>query len=572
MKKSLIIVAFATLFVASCQKENEPAAQNAENKPLSFKASIEQLEEPVKGTIDASNQLVWAKNDLIGIYFPDWEDKNQPFKLNDSDAGNTVGEFTIATAANPSGATATCAYYPWWDTESGSTAYPSSSQTNVWEGIVYFKLKSEYYGYSDKKMLTPLVAPITSSSDNISFKHAGAAVKLTVNNLVSGTYHTTMTVAGKQITGGFHVNPANAGTDALALDVAEDASQNHVTLHAWKSSGAFTWIFPVPELSKPKLKFEITDENGVPVWSKSLKAQANDLGRGDLLVMPAIDVTPYANFVQDDACTWSFSGNINGGTWQDDIPMVSDGKYWILAGFTFKEGDEFRIRKDKKWDEAYPEGSGNNWVFTSSNAGAKDIIFNSETHEIKVVSHKFPYPEVDLSSMASTVTMDGNMEDWTYITGLTSDSTGTSRIRSWKFTSDSNNLYFYFVLRKNRMSTAATFKIAFDWDGSGALTVDDFTNVDASVVFQPFTNASEGTPTCVNGTINDATINDSAVADAGIKAYGNDPNPSATGDSADYYLEVSIPKSKIPDLPASGNIKAGATYAWYETGLKDITL
>jgi len=572
MKKAFFLVAVATLALLSCQKENDlNTVKPAENHGLTFKASIEALSDPdTKAAIDASNGLVWAENDMIGIYFPDWGDKNQPFRLNAASAGQTEGEFTIASAADPTGATATAAYFPWWDTESLSADYPSSSQTNVWEGVVYFKMKSEYYGYSNGRMLTPLVAPITSSSDNIAFKHAGAAVKVTINNLVSGTYHTTMSVTGKQISGDFHVNPANAGTEALTLDAAEDATKNSVTLHAWKSSGAFSWIFPVPELTKPKLQFEIKDNNGVPVWSKKLKAQANDLGRGDILVMPALTITPYEKFVQDDACAWSFSGNINGSAWQDNVPMVSDGKYWILAGCTFKAGDKFKIRKSKAWDEAYPSSD---WVFTDALAGSKDIIFNSETKEIQVVAHSFPYPEADLSSLStSSITINGDMTDWTFVNSLTSNSTGTSRIRSWKFASDANNLYFYYVLRKNRMSTAAQFKIVFNWDNSGGYSVDDYSGCEADVVFQPFTNAAEGTPTCVNGTINEATINGTAITDAGIKVFGSDPNVSATGDSADYYIEVSIPKSKIPSLPASGTLQAGATYAWYETGFQDITL
>ena len=572
MKKALFLVAVATLTLLSCQKEIETNDEPAKGG-LSFKATIEALSDAdTKATLNASNEFVWAENDLIGIYFPDWGDKNQPFRLNAADAGKTEGPFTIATVADPSGASATAAFFPWWDTEGLSTAYPSSSQTNVWEGVVYFKMKSDYYGYSNGRMLTPLVAPIKASSDNIAFKHAGAAVKVTTNNLVSGTYHATLSVTGKQITGDFHVDPANAGTEALALDVAEDATQNHVTLHAWKSSGAFTWIFPVPELTKPKFQFVITDDNGIPVWSKNLKAQANNLNRGDILVMPALD-TPYEKFVQDAACEWAFCGNINGSAWQDDVQMMKDGKYWILAGCTFAEGDEFRIRKNKAWDEAYPAGSGNNWVFTSALAGAKDIIFNSETKEITVVAHKYAYPEPDFSYMSSSssITIDGDMSDWGFINSITSDASGTDRIRSFKFASDANNLYFYFVLRKNRMVAGKSFIIGFNWDDSGSYSAEDYSGLEATVAFEPFTNTSQGTPTCVNGTINSATINGSAVTDAGIVAYGNDPTTS-TGDSADYYLEISIPKSKIPNLPTSGALQAGATYAWYETGLKDITL
>ncbi len=572
MKKALFLVAVATLTLLSCQKEIETNDVKPAKDGFTFKASIEALSDAdTKATIDASNGLVWAENDMIGIYFPAWGDKNQPFKLNAASAGQAEGEFTIASAADPSGATATAAYFPWWDTEGLSATYPSSSQTNVWDGVVYFKMKEEYYGYSNGRMLTPLVAPITSSSDNIAFKHAGAAVKVTINNLVSGTYHAKMSVTGQQIAGAFHVNPANAGTDALAVDTgAEDVNKNNVTLHAWKSSGSFTWIFPVPELTTPKLQFEIEDENHVTVWSTKLKAQANDLKRGDVLVLPARDIPLYSKFVQDAACEWSFSGNINGSAWQDNVQMMKDGKYWILAGCTFAAGDEFKIRKNKDWGEAYPSS---NWAFNAGNAGSKDIIFNSETKEIQVVAHKFPYPEPDFSYMSSSssITIDGDMTDWSFVATLTSGSDGPSRIRSWKFYSDSSNLYFYFVLRKNRMTSGNALKIGFSWDDSGSYSAEDLKNLEATVEFYPFTNSSQGTPTCVDGTINAATINGSAVTDAGIVAYGNNPT-SSTADDADYYLEISIPKSKIPGLPASGALQAGATYAWYETALQDITL
>jgi hypothetical protein len=248
--------------------------------------------------------------------------------------------------------------------------------------------------------------------------------------------------------------------------------------------------------------------------------------------------------------------------------MMKDGKYWILAGCTFAVGDEFKIRKNKDWGEAYPSS---NWVITSEYAGTKDIIFNSEDKSIQVVAHKFPYPEPDFSYMSSSssITIDGDMTDWAFINSLSS--TGTDRIRSFKFASDADNLYFYFVLRKNRMRTAYNLTIGFSWDDSGSYGGDNLNDLEAVVEVQPFTNSSQGTPTCVNGAISDATINGTAITDAGIVAYGYDPT-SSTENDADYYLEISIPKSKIPGLPASGALQAGAGYEWYNTSLQDITL
>lgn len=166
--------------------------------------------------------------------------------------------------------------------------------------------------------------------------------------------------------------------------------------------------------------------------------------------------------------------------------------------------------------------------------------------------------------------VDGNMSEWAEVDALTS--TGTSRIRSWKFASDAENLYFYLVVRKNRMSTAYPFTVGFSWDETGSLSGDNLSGLEAVVKFQPFTNANTGTPTCINGAIDAASINGSDVTDAGIKAFGADPDSSATGDSADYYLEVSIPKAKVPNLPASGALQIGIGYEWYKTDLQNVTL
>lgn len=587
MKKILYVVAFATFALVSCHDKNAPENKK-ESNVFTFKASIEALATDAnagnrsaesastgmaKATINSDNALVWATNDLIGIYFPDFGDKNQPFRLDPADDGKTEGSFAIATEANPSGASATVAYFPYQysgtRTEKNYPNYPSSSQNNVFDKddgngpVMYFKMPDEYWSYDNEKMLTPLIASISSSSDDISFKHAGAAVKLTINNLAGGTYKVKMSVEDKQITGDFHINPANAGTDALALDAEENTALNHITLNTWKSSGAFSWIFPVPTLTAPELSFEIVDNNGITVWSKSPKFAQKNVGRAQLLVMPALDITPYEKFEQDDD-EWTFHGTIGNSDWMD-IPMMTDGNYCILSGFTFKNGDAFKIH-NKKTDAWYPAS---NWEFNSTNAGAKDIIFNISNQNISVVNYKFPYPVPSFTPSVS-ITIDGDMSEWATITSLAS--TGTSRIRSWKFYSDEDNLYFYLVLKKIKMRTAYNLTVGFSWDTSGSYTGDNLSGLESVLVFQPFTNAAAGTPTCVNGTVNDATINGSGVDNAGIVVFGSDPNVGDTSDDADYQIEFSIPKSKIPSLPASGTIQIGAGYEWYNTSLQEVTL
>ena len=565
MKKMLFLVAVATLFFAACQQEINPASeQEKTNDLLTFKASIEQPKDvDTKGTINAENKLAWAENDLIGIYFPDWGDKNQPFRVAAEDAGKTEGNFTIATGANPSGASATAAYYPW--EPEGSTTYPGDWQNNVWEGVIYFKLRDNYYGYDSGKMLTPLVAKITSSTDPIAFKHAGAAVQLTINNLVSGTYKTKLSVAGKQITGNFHVNPANAGSESLALDAAENTSLNTVTLNTWKSSGAFTWIFPVPTLTTPKLTFEILDNNGISVWSKTPKTQSS-LGRGDILVMPALSVSAYKQF--DTNAGWGVCGTHN--SWSGDTKMVTDGKLCIAKGIEFAANAEFKVRTVGNWGDAGKDNFGYSYVNTGKSknvvdnggnikvttAGTYDVIFNSSdseyygygAKEIRVVLSSFPYP---LPKETADITIDGTFTDWE---GITPESAGNASV---KVVSDNTKLSFYVQLTNVASTNWGAGKylyVLFDLDGDPSNDVSQWGNKgDFIMLIYPYGGSSES-PALVTSPTGDWLCNPSTpYTISNVSLNGALSAADGSGNRTVTY-EFSIPRADIPTIPSTDPI------------------
>ena len=252
-------------------------------------------------------------------------------------------------------------------------------------------------------MLTPLVAPLSGSTDEIHFKHAGAAVKVTINNLPAGAHSIGMEVNGQQVSGDYQINPAEAGSASLALAGTSDNTKNSLWLNFEPSTSEreFTFVFPVPALTKPKLSFKIYDKNDVLVWSKNLKAQSSDLRRADVLVMPATDITAYAKF-KTFSEDWTVIGTANGTEWGVDFPMKTDGSVCIAKGLPFEAGGAFKIRKNGAWDEAYPS---NNYVV--SEAGTYDIIFNpnaDDANKIKVVaSGECPYPETPLRPLALAI-------------------------------------------------------------------------------------------------------------------------------------------------------------------------
>lgn len=572
MKKSLFFVAIATLFIASCQKEVEPASQDTSSQSLTITASAENLSTPVKGTINSSNQFIWKTDEKIGLYVNDggWIEKNQPFHV--EEGGATTANFIYDYDEGVFTSTAvTAAFYPWQGT--------GSSKNNIYDDgsgpIAYFKLPTEYWSYDNGDMLTPLVAPVNyngAAYDPISFKHAGAAVKLTVNNLVSGTYAVKMTVYNKQITGDFHVNPANAGTDALALDAAENTSLNSVTLNSWKSSGAFSWVFPVPELTTPKLKFEITDENGVPVWSKSLAAQSSNLERGDILVMPAISVTAYKEF--DEKADWGVCGTHN--SWSGDTEMVTDGTICIAKSISFAADAEFKVRTVGNWGTAGTDNFGwsnvnsaksTNVTDNSGNikvtvAGTYDVIFNSSSsasgglgaHEIRVVQSKYPYP---MPKESATITIDGSFTDWT---DVTSESAGNTTV---KVVSDNTKVSFYVKITGAASSIwdngGGQYVYAlFDLDGDSSNDVNQWGNYgDFVLLLYPY-GGSSASPAIITSSASSSTTwicqpTTSPCTVSNISLSGTFSDADGSG-NRDITYEFSIPRSDMPTIPSTDPI------------------
>ena len=373
MKKVFYLVAVATFVFFSCKKEVVSPVESQNS--FTLQASIEQLASPSKADINASNQLVWATDDKVGVFVDDggWTDKNQPFHV--ETGGSTTGKliWDYGTFDNEN---ATVAFFPWQGL--------GTDKNNVSGGAVYFKLPQSYAAYTSGKMLTPLVSQVTRTGNAI-------------NNLPAGSHSIGMKVDGKQISGDFHVTPNNASPAALELDGTEETAKNEVWLDYDPANAerAFTFLFPVPELTTPKLSFKIYDKNNVLVWSKNLKAQQNSLGRSDVLEMPAIDITPYADFNQIHP-SWTVCGTANGTNWDTDFPMITDGTntFCIAKGLVFADGGAFKVRAwgGSSW---YPS---DNVVVPS--AGNYDIVLildgsNWPTSVVAVPTGECPYPSVN---------------------------------------------------------------------------------------------------------------------------------------------------------------------------------
>ena len=531
MKKVFALVAVATLFF-SCQKEKEFTDSTPTSK-FSFKASIEELGSTTKADINSSNELIWAAGDKIGIGVTGWND-SQPFSL-EGNGGSSSGNFTW-DYGNFDNTGAYAAFFP-WQAQGGT-------YNSAWEGVVYFKMQGSYGNsadldntpYSSGKMLTPLVAAVTRTGDAydpIEFKHAAAAVKVTINNLPAGAHSIGMT-ADQQLFGNYKINVADAGTEAMALDGTADATCNTIWLNYEPASSErpFTFLFPVPALTTPKLSFVIYDENGVVVWEKKLKAQSSNLGRGDVLEMPAIDITPYEKF-KTVSTEWTVIGNVNGTSWNADLAMMTDGSTCIAKGVSFQAGGEFKIRKGGLWDEAYP---GSNYVVAE--AGTYDIIFDITSHDIKVVASKCPYPAAPI-----TMGVDGNMSEWAAIPGTVRTPDSSNAIEQVKAYADEDYVYVYVkrakVGRYDKLwGTDSYYYYGFDLDNDPATGANEKngSNWEAWSFLYIF-GATEGE-------FNTAPTGDTA----GMSISNVRCNGAVSTDCIE--VEAAFPRDNIPGLPA----------------------
>lgn len=170
---------------------------------------------------------------------------------------------------------------------------------------------------------------------------------------------------------------------------------------------------------------------------------------------------------------------------------------------------------------------------------------------------------------SSVIDVDGDLSDWDGIEAYASSA--TSRIREWKYVSDAENLYFCLKMRKDR-SYNAPLCIGFDWDDTGSYT-DNNTMKDCELVVKgrPFTNASGAQPVCVKGFDPQGEVN--GTADPSVLFAWDYDDGSSVSSSSDHYLEISIPRSKLPNLPAAGTtVNIGVSFDYYFAGFQSITL
>ena len=167
---------------------------------------------------------------------------------------------------------------------------------------------------------------------------------------------------------------------------------------------------------------------------------------------------------------------------------------------------------------------------------------------------------VGSGAAAAGITIDGSFDDWADIEEFASEQ--TSRIRLWKFSSDAENVYFYFKLRGDRLGKV--MHISFDTDND-ASTGGDYGNTagtDVGVTTYPVT---EGTTTFVSGYDPVSKLGSEETANLVYCA-------GAMGTDSEGYVELSISRATLGLTTSGATIAVGCAYDWYVTGKQTVTL
>ncbi len=117
------------------------------------------------------------------------------------------------------------------------------------------------------------------------------------------------------------------------------------------------------------------------VIADDIKAANDDAGLQAALDSYADKINALFNMSADEMNSWSVIGDINGDGWSVDLPMEEkDGKWVTVEAYDLEEGNQFKCRQGKSWDNAFPADN-----FVVETAGTYYICLDPATGEVTLI-------------------------------------------------------------------------------------------------------------------------------------------------------------------------------------------
>ena len=508
MKKIFYFLAIGTMMAVACNKETiEPAS------PATQKVTISASSEVTKADLTSSNQIVWALNDEIAVRLykgtaitgtdtgSGFEAKDSRWVLDAADAGKAQGNFTYNGALGA---------LDQWHHWGYAAFYPVFDSNTGGDGKIYIHYQDYYENYESGRLLMPVVANMNYSPDglegrptDISFKHVGAGVKVTLKDIPAAANQVSLTVPGKNIKGWYNIDPANAGASAAVPNNAtlDDAlSTVYIKFATASSKRTMTFVFPVPVTELPdgtNIKLYYGDyPNDVVFWTKTGK-NLPELKRGELYDMgeitvdkdPDANVTLYFGLTLTDETGLKFCSEALGtAAWPgSDIDMTD---YEVIAG---KKYFKYTLKASDVWGKKPSV-----LFYATTVSGAWDTYSQPLTADFTKAKKAYYFDVVKGTSFTQlagrpkepTISIDGTFSDWSSLEGT--EVSGSKNKTIMKAYSDGTLLFIYLKVtpvdpytidlaqdnwcrfyfdKDNKESTGSS-----NWYNTGADDVDDSAN------------------------------------------------------------------------------------------------
>ena len=369
MKKAYYLIAAAALVMTGCAKELDAPEAIPGMREITVGATIER--DATKVTYENDAALLWVDGDQIALHLecddPSYNAWDAPFTLSEG-ANSGSARFRATLDGEYDVYWTKVAFYPFNGYKNTSDESQSGSNLGG-DGIMYLHLW-EQLTWKEGEVLMPLIANLGTekSPASILFKQAGGSVKVPLKDVPADATSISLTIPGKNITGWFSMDPANAGTDAI---VASDGTNSTVSFSFPAASDKcdMTFYFPVPTIADvPGLEIKLwKDGSTEPIWSKTAPAQPS-IDRGTILQMPELTVELASE-------TFYLIGYINGANYGCEEDYLNTGTYKFVDGkltATFSQDSYVFIKT----------GDNANWYMTDGWLGTdvqEAILYNTST-------------------------------------------------------------------------------------------------------------------------------------------------------------------------------------------------
>lgn len=498
--KKYIAIFTCLLAVFACGKENKTGTDDITLVRPTISASSENpitmatFSDP---DVNGDCSILWSAGDKIGVHIYSGTSVggingyDKSWTLDPADAGQTSGSFTCDDAIDGSHNYSYAAYYPY-----GEDSYNIGGDARF-----YCAYKESYSDYVPGSLIAPMVANMNADggglarkSTDIALKHVGAIVKVTLNGVPAEANKIVLTISNNNITGWGSVNPTEAGSASIApsgLSAGAGISVSHsVTLNFEHGSGTrdgLVFYFPVPVLTTPAIQLDLYGYDDVHIWTKSAAHNQSSVGRGEVLAMPALTVTPRLVYVLDDnVIGWGDSRNLNVYNGSGDFGPAFPG-IWAPTTETIGGHTYYRFVLPVEAD-----GQTCNFIFNKGEAGfqvnlpaatvsATPLYYRTNGILVNTVANPASpaalYSDVKIWAFKKNTTSDLNLYCYAFANDTPFWGTWqSSDIKMTKYTEteakqDGGNWY-YFSVPEGKRSTEIKVIFSFGGDGDSNQTQD----------------------------------------------------------------------------------------------------